>query len=155
MALTAQSEPSSYMQTLTRYLSNIMNTTLLGLPREIRELIYFDALSHTADKILVSPGGRSSPCACSLTRPQSLPLSQEVKHINPNAVAAMTMDVQYLTEFVGSLENASMLQQNLERLQQTVALMGAESADEFYDVSIRNKKYGQVNVLNGPVLLEK
>lgn len=41
------------MQTLTRYLSNIMNSTLLGLPREIKELIYFDALSHTAEKILV------------------------------------------------------------------------------------------------------
>lgn len=43
------------MQTLTRYLSNIMNSTLLGLPREIKELIYFDALSHTANKILVGP----------------------------------------------------------------------------------------------------
>ena len=42
------------MQTLTRYLSNIMNSTLLGLPREIKELIYFDALSHTAEKIMVS-----------------------------------------------------------------------------------------------------
>lgn len=30
-----------------------MNSTLLGLPREIKELIYFDALSHTAEKILV------------------------------------------------------------------------------------------------------
>lgn len=42
------------MQTLTRYLSNIMNSVLLGLPREIKELIYFDALSHAANKILVS-----------------------------------------------------------------------------------------------------
>lgn len=41
------------MQTLTRYLLNIMNSTLLGLPREIKELIYFDALSHAADRILV------------------------------------------------------------------------------------------------------
>ncbi len=53
MAPNAQTETSSYMQTLTRYLSNIMNSTLLGLPREIKELIYFDALSHAADKILV------------------------------------------------------------------------------------------------------
>jgi len=42
------------MVTLTRYLSDIMGSTLLGLPREIRELIYFDALSHAANKILVS-----------------------------------------------------------------------------------------------------
>jgi len=53
-ATTVEKEPSNYMQTLTRYLSNIMNSTLLGLPREIKELIYFDALSHTAEKILVS-----------------------------------------------------------------------------------------------------
>lgn len=53
MATTVATEPSGYMQTLTRYLSNIMNSTLLGLPREIKELIYFDALSHAANKILV------------------------------------------------------------------------------------------------------
>lgn len=54
MASTLESEPSNYMQTLTRYLSNIMNSTLLGLPREIKDLIYFDALSHAANMILVS-----------------------------------------------------------------------------------------------------
>lgn len=53
--MTKPTEPSSYMVTLTRYLSNIMNSTLLGLPREIKELIYFDALSHAANKILVCP----------------------------------------------------------------------------------------------------
>ena len=54
MAPRLETEPSNYMQTLTRYLSNIMNSTLLGLPREIRELIYFDALAHAAEMILVS-----------------------------------------------------------------------------------------------------
>lgn len=54
MATTPPSEPSNYMQTLTRFLSNIMNSTLLGLPTEIKELIYFDALSHAANMILVS-----------------------------------------------------------------------------------------------------
>jgi exocyst complex component 6 len=53
MAPALATEPSNYMQTLTRYLSNIMNSTLLGLPREIKELIYFDALSHAAEMILV------------------------------------------------------------------------------------------------------
>lgn len=33
--------------------------------------------------------------------------------------------------------------------------MQAENSDEFYDVSIRNKKYGRVDAMNGPVLLEK
>jgi hypothetical protein len=54
MALNPPTEPSNYMQTLTRFLSNIMNSTLLGLPTEIKELIYFDALSHAANMILVS-----------------------------------------------------------------------------------------------------
>jgi exocyst complex component 6 len=59
MASTISPDPSNYMQTLTRYLSNIMNSTLLGLPREIKELIYFDALSHAAEKILVRPASRT------------------------------------------------------------------------------------------------
>lgn len=46
-------EVSGYVQELTRYLSNIMNTTLLGLPPEIKGFIYFDALNHAANLILV------------------------------------------------------------------------------------------------------
>ncbi|CAH0020231.1 unnamed protein product [Clonostachys rosea] len=133
----ATTEPSSYIQTLTRYLSNIMNSTLLGLPREIKELIYFDALSHAASEIL------------------ALPLSNEVKHINPYGVSALAQDVQYLTEFVDSLENGQMLRENLDELQQTVNLMQSDNHDEFFDVSSRNKKYGRVDAMNGPILLEK
>ena len=48
------SDPSDYITELTRYLSNIMDSVLLGLPTEIKELIYFDALSHVATMILVS-----------------------------------------------------------------------------------------------------
>ncbi|CAH0042942.1 unnamed protein product [Clonostachys solani] len=134
---SATTEPSSYIQTLTRYLSNIMNSTLLGLPREIKELIYFDALSHAASEIL------------------ALPLSNEVKHINPYGVSALAQDVQYLTEFVDSLENGQMLRENLDELQQTVNLMQSDNHDEFFDVSSRNKKYGRVDAMNGPILLEK
>lgn len=42
------------MQELTRYLSVNMNSVLLGLPTEVKELIYFDALSHAANMILVN-----------------------------------------------------------------------------------------------------
>ena len=136
MASTVQLEPSSYMQTLTRYLSNIMNSVLLGLPAEIKELIYFDALSHAATMIL------------------SLPLSADVKKINPNGVGALAKDVKYLTEFVDTLGNP-ILRENLDELQQTILLMQADNSDEYYDVSTRNKKYGRVDAMNGPVLLEK
>jgi hypothetical protein len=134
---TTSSEPSSYMQTLTTYLSNIMNSTLLGLPRAIKELIYFDALSHAANKIL------------------ALPLSPDVKHISHGAVVMLSQDVSYLTDFVDSLENGAMLKENLDELQQTVNLMRSGNHDEFFDISIRNKKYGRVDATNGPLLLEK
>ncbi|TVY83612.1 Exocyst complex component sec15 [Lachnellula suecica] len=137
MAPTLETEPSNYMQTLTRYLSNIMNSTLLGLPREIKELIYFDALSHAANMIL------------------ALPLSPSIPKINPNGVAALAKDVAYLSDFVDSLDNAPILKENLDELQQTVHLMQTENPDEFYDISIRNKKFGRVDALNGPKILEK
>jgi exocyst complex component 6 len=61
------SEPSNYMVTLTRFLSSIMTSTLLGLPREIKELIYFDALSHAADKVLVCLPCVRLPLCCGIT----------------------------------------------------------------------------------------
>lgn len=82
-------------------------------------------------------------------------MSPDVKHINTNAVAALANDVQYLTEFVDSLENGAMLRENLDELQQTINLMQSDNHDEFFDISIRNKKYGRVDALNGPILLEK
>lgn len=48
-----------------------------------------------------------------------------------------------------------MLKENLDELQQTVNLLQSENHDEFYDMSVRNKKYSRVDALNGPVLLEK
>lgn len=48
-----------------------------------------------------------------------------------------------------------MLRENLDELQQTVALLQSDSQDDFYDISTRNKKYGRVDALNGPILLEK
>ncbi|PWY64291.1 exocyst complex component Sec15 [Aspergillus heteromorphus CBS 117.55] len=136
MASVPPTEPSNYMQTLTRFLSNIMNSTLLGLPTEIKELIYFDALSHAANMIL------------------ALPLSAEVKKINPNGVMALAKDVEYLYQFVDSL-GVPILRENLDELQQTVQLMQADNTDEFYDISTRNKKYGRVDAIHGPILLEK
>jgi hypothetical protein len=61
------------MQELTRYLSNIMNSTLLGLPREIKELIYFDALSHAANMILVCPSLLPRSDSSILTSPRPFP----------------------------------------------------------------------------------
>jgi hypothetical protein len=77
-----------------------------------------------------------------------------VKSINPHGVTALAKDVEYLSQFVDSL-NVPILRENLDELQQTVQLMQADNADEFYDVSTRNKKYGRVDAMQGPLLLEK
>ncbi|PQE16572.1 Exocyst complex component sec15 protein [Rutstroemia sp. NJR-2017a BBW] len=155
MAPSLVSEPSNYMQTLTGYLHNIMSSTLLGLPREIKELIYFDALSHAANMILhPHPLTRFIVLTHSLSL-QALPLSPEVKKINPHGVAALAKDVAYLSEFVDTLDNALILKENLDELQQTVMLMQTDNPDEFYDISVRNKKFGRVDALNGPKILEK
>lgn len=53
MATTKRGEPSEYLQQMTLFLGNIMSSTLLGLPKDIKGLIYFDALSHIATSILV------------------------------------------------------------------------------------------------------
>jgi hypothetical protein len=53
MATRPNEEASNYMQELTRYLKNIMNSVLLALPTDIKEFIYFDALSHASSAILV------------------------------------------------------------------------------------------------------
>lgn len=78
-----------------------------------------------------------------------------MKYINSHGVSVLAQDVQYLIEFVNSLENGQMLRQNLDELQQTVDLMQSDNSEEFFDISIRNKKYGRVDAMNGPMLLEK
>jgi hypothetical protein len=158
MAPTLETEPSNYMQTLTRYLSNIMNSTLLGLPREIKELIYFDALSRKSNHFLPrlsrrSLADRDPKDAANMIL--ALPLSPEVKKINPNGVAALAKDVAYLAQFVDGLDNAMILKENLDELQQTVLLMETVDPNEYFDNAIRNRKFGRVDPLNGPRILEK
>lgn len=48
-----------------------------------------------------------------------------------------------------------MLRENLDELQQTINLLQSDNHEEFFDISVRNKKYGRVDALNGPALLEK
>ena len=85
----------------------------------------------------------------------ALPLSAEVKSISKPAVAAMAKDVQYLVNFVETLDNSLILMQNLDELQQTVQLMMLDNHDEYYDAGIRNRKFGRVDPQNGPILLAK
>ncbi|KAK6534719.1 hypothetical protein TWF281_006021 [Arthrobotrys megalospora] len=135
---TAETAASPYLLAMTRFLTDIMETTLLGLPNDIKGFVYFDALSHLASEIL------------------KLPLSEHVRMINKNAVKNMDQDVAYLEEFVKSLESeGSNLPRIFEELRETVNLLKSDNPEEFYDISVRMKHYTKVDPLNGPLLMEK
>ena len=133
---------SLYMQELTRYLANIMTSVLLGLPPQIKELIYFDALSHIGTAVL------------------ALPLDQMTQRISPQAVTAYRLDVNHLIDFVNNLGDPTLLE-NLEELRQTVELMstaaapGGRAEEEFFDAEKSRRRFGKVDRANGAVLLEK
>ncbi|KAK4940092.1 Rab GTPase-binding exocyst subunit S15 [Elasticomyces elasticus] len=130
-------EPSNYIVTLTRYLSNIINSVLLSLPSSLKDLMLFNAISHTASAIL------------------ALPLAPNVERITTTSIAQLSMDVSHFQAYVETLPNNSILMESLDELIQTVALMATDQPDEFYDISLRNKKYRNVDPLKGPQLLEK
>lgn len=134
---TPPAEESEYITALTQYLSNIMNSVLLSLPNELKNLMLFNAISHTASSIL------------------ALPLSDSVSRITTSAVAQLRLDISELVRYVETLPTAPILLESLDELIQTVALMETDSPEEFYDIGLRNKKYRNVDPMKGPVLLEK
>ncbi|THZ80636.1 exocyst complex subunit Sec15-like protein [Aureobasidium pullulans] len=133
---------SPYMQELTRYLSDVMSSVLLGLPVQIKELIYFDALAHISNAIL------------------SLPLDPSIRRLSPQSVTAFRLDTEHLIEFVRSLDNP-VLMEGLDELRQTVELMAVakegegRAEEEFFDVEKGRKRFGKVDKMNGAELLEK
>ncbi|EMF11961.1 exocyst complex component Sec15 [Sphaerulina musiva SO2202] len=131
---------SPYIQELTRYLSNIMSSVLLGLPEQIKELIYFEALNHISQALL------------------QLPLDQNVRHISPQAATAFKLDIDDLVEFVEALPEAPVLLESLISLRQTTDLMmlAAEGkGEEFFDSSKSQTRFDKVDKIKGAELLEK
>jgi len=97
----------------------------------------FNAISHTASSIL------------------SLPLNPSVERITTTSILQLSLDISHFRSYVETLPNNSILLESLDELVQTVALMSTDQPDEFYDISLRNKKYRNVDPLKGPMLLEK
>jgi len=136
-------EVSPYMAELTRYLSNIMSSVLLGLPEGIKDNLYFAALAFVSDSLL------------------RLPLDENVQRISYQAADAYVMDVGHLVEFVESLpeeHGPTVLLESLDELRQTTDLMGLAAqgkGEEFFDSSKSSQRFGKVDKLKGAELLEK
>lgn len=131
------------MQELTRYLDNIMHTVLLGLPIQLKSLIYFDALTHVSTSIL------------------SLPLAPHIQTISPQAVTAFRLDGEFLVNFVKGVGD-KVLEEGLDELAQTTDLMGMvgdmgreRAEEEFFDVEKGRRRFGKVDKMSGAELLEK
>jgi len=139
----AVQDVSPYMQELTRYLSNIMSSVLLGLPEKIKDTLYFSALSFIQEALL------------------SLPLDSSVQTITHHAANAYVIDVEHLVEFVQSLPDEhkpNVLVSSLEELRQTSSLMALAvegKGEEFFDSSRSAQRFGKVDKLKGAELLEK
>lgn len=131
---------SPYIQELTRYLSNTMNMVLLGLPEQMKERIYFEALTHVGEALL------------------SLPLDPSVRRISPQAVTAYRIDIDDLVSYVEALPEAPGLIDSLTPLRQTTGLMGLAAegkGEEFFDSSKSHARFNQVDKIKGAELLEK
>ncbi|EMC97403.1 hypothetical protein BAUCODRAFT_451514 [Baudoinia panamericana UAMH 10762] len=134
---------SLYMQELTRYLSNIMSSVLLGLPYSIKDMIYYTALQHIGESLMV------------------LPLDAAGPRISNQAAHAFVLDVGHLVSFVQNLDEGDrpqVLIEALDELRQTTDLMSlaAEGKGEaFFDVSISSKRFPKVDKIKGAELLEK
>ncbi|QIW98665.1 hypothetical protein AMS68_004183 [Peltaster fructicola] len=132
------STASPYILELTRYLSNILSSVLIGLPEQIRKQIYVESLTHACKMLL------------------TLPLDTMVRRISPQAVTAFSLDVNHLITFVESFEKGDTLLQGLDELRQSTELMrlAAEGkGEQFFDVS--NQQFAQVDKIQGAILLEK
>ncbi|KAM3417181.1 Exocyst complex component SEC15 [Cercospora zeina] len=133
---------SPYIQELTRYLSNIMSSVLLGLPEYLSsgKSIYYEALSHISNSLL------------------RLPLDPSVRHISPQAATAFKLDVDDLIDFVQALPEAPVLMESLSSIRQTTDLMmlAAEGkGEEFFDSSKSQTRFEKVDKIKGAELLEK
>ena len=133
-------EVADYMQELTQYLANTMSSVLLGLPEQIKELIYFEALTHISAGLL------------------ALPLDSSQTSLSAASVAAYNLDVRHLVEFVEALPEREQLLPSLDELRQTADLMNlyAEGkGEEFFDSSKSEHRFGRVDKIKGAELMDK
>lgn len=135
------STASPYIQELTRYLSNIMSSVLLGLSEDIKKQIYYTALEHIGEQLM------------------SLPLEDGVQRISPQAVAAYKLDVEDLVDFVENLpEDSEMLMGSLRKLRQTTELMELAArgkGEEFFDSGRSQVRFGEVDKIQGAELIDR
>ncbi|KAG0357915.1 hypothetical protein BG005_002980 [Podila minutissima] len=127
---------SIYLQELVSFLSNVMSATLQNLPDSIKTYVYFDALEHLATML------------------HDIFLDPNVKQVNMNFVAGFSKDIQYLEDFVATLDNPNVADTFLS-MRQLITLLLSENTEDYMDPQIRSQHYSRVKPEDVTKMLEK
>ncbi|KAG0235982.1 hypothetical protein BGX31_004103 [Mortierella sp. GBA43] len=98
---------------------------LENLPDNIRTFVYYDALEHLASQL------------------HHIFTDPNVKHINQNFIAMFNKDIQYLEDFVATLDIPNVIE-TFVPLRQLINLLLSENMEEYTDPNIRSRSYPQV-----------
>lgn len=136
--MSARNEPSSYLMDLITFLTTVWTSTLAELPATTKSFVYYDAIYHISSVII-----------------QGM-LDADVKKISPFYIdTVMQRDLQFLEEFVKSLDDPNLMEQ-LAELKQTIKLLQSDTnVEEYLQPSVKSKVYSRVSKSNALCLLEK
>ncbi|KAG2220229.1 hypothetical protein INT45_008770 [Circinella minor] len=131
-----QQYPSSHLQDLVTFLTNVTNAALLNLPESIKSLLYFDALEHLSHSL------------------KNLLLDPDNRVITEVALRNFDTDVRFIEDFVHQLGDPTILDTFAE-LRQLIDHAMSDNPEEYLTPQIRTRKYGRVNGRDVIVLFEK
>lgn len=128
-------QPSTYLRDMVDFLSNVMDSTLVNLPDEIKGFMYLEALDHLARSLME--------------------MLLSVPRISDPALANFRIDVQFLDRFVQRIGDPKLFATFDEVRESTNLMMSATPHEEYQSVDLRMRNYSQVKGQNVPRLLEK
>ncbi|KAI9491269.1 exocyst complex subunit Sec15-like-domain-containing protein, partial [Zychaea mexicana] len=131
-----QQYPSSHLQDLVTFLTNVTNAALLNLPESIKSLLYFDALEHLSHSL------------------KNLLLDPDNRIITEVALRNFDTDVRFMEDFVHQLGDPTILDTFAE-LRQLIDLAMSDNSEEYLTPQVRSRKYGRVNGRDVIVFFEK
>lgn len=91
-----QEYPSSHLQDLVTFLTNVTNAALLNLPESIKSLLYYDALEHLSQSM------------------KTMLLDPDVRVITEVALKNFNTDVRFVEDFVHNLGDPTVRETFLE-----------------------------------------
>ncbi|KAJ8660146.1 hypothetical protein O0I10_004005 [Lichtheimia ornata] len=131
-----QEYPSSHLQDLVTFLTNVTNAALLNLPESIKSLLYYDALEHLSQSM------------------KTMLLDPDVRVITEVALKNFNTDVRFVEDFVHNLGDPTVRETFLE-LRQLLDLAMSDNPEEYLTPQVKSRKYNKVQGRDVIILFEK